>query len=612
MKTTVLGDRYELMDKIGEGGMASVYRARCRTLDRIVAVKILKEELLNDKSFVEKFNTEALSAAQLSHPNIVNVFDVGQQDQLYYIVMEYVEGKSLKELLDEESPLAVEMAVDIAIGICDGIHHAHSKGIIHRDIKPHNILITSDGIVKVADFGIAQAISQKTITFGGNIVGSVHYISPEQAKGEAVGPASDIYSLGCVLYEMLTARLPFDADSPITVALKHMYDEPASPRSINLEIPPALEGIIMKAMEKLPAERFTSAEAMRNALLDLEGNSLAGYKRSNRNGKTLVLPPWKKQEMDGVLKKKKIRTPFLVGIIIAVLGLLGGFFSTMGGHLFPDEVAVPNIVGMDIKEAERELGKVNLSMSVIQEFNDEYDKNIIFFQNPSPEQKVKEGREIKVKMSKGSELQKTPSLRGFKLIDAEIKLRNEGLELGRTEKIYDDKYEADVVISQNPEAGSRIKKGSKVDLMVSQGKTPEKVAMPKLLGLSLKEASNKLQENKLLPGEVKYQPSSEYYSDQVCSQEIETGVLVDENSSIALTVSQGPGPQPKVKDIEFSLPLEQDYYKVLISVKDSQGKRQVYEELHRAGDTVYAAVRYYGSGELEIHLNGKFYKTIKL
>ncbi|MDD2509733.1 MAG: Stk1 family PASTA domain-containing Ser/Thr kinase [Syntrophomonas sp.] len=612
MKTTVLGDRYELMEKIGEGGMATVYRARCRTLDRIVAVKILKEEFLNDQSFVEKFNTEALSAAQLSHPNIVNVYDVGQQEQIYYIVMEYVEGKSLNELLDEEAPLAVEMAVDIAIGICDGIHHAHSKGIIHRDIKPHNILITSDGIVKVADFGIAQAISRKTVTFGGNVVGSVHYISPEQAKGEAVGPASDIYSLGCVLYEMLTAQLPFDADSPITVALKHMYDEAVSPRSINPEIPPTLEGIIMKAMEKMPVERFASAEAMRNALLDSEGDSLAGYKRSNRNGKTMVLPAWKDQEMNEVVKKKKLRTPFLVGIIIAVLGLLGGFLSTMGAQLFPDEVAVPNIVGKDIKEAEKELSKVKLTMNVIKEFNDEYDKDKVFFQNPGPGQKVKEGREIKVKMSKGAELQKVPYLEGLKLIDAEIKLRNEGLELGKTDRIYDDKYEADLVISQDPEAGSRSKKGTKVDLMVSKGKTPEKVAMPKLLGLSLKEANNKLQENKLLPGEVKYQPNSEYYSDQVCSQEVETGVLVDEDSSIALTVSQGPGPVARVKEIEFSLPLEQDYYKVLIIVKDSQGKRQVYDELHRAGDTVYSAVKYYGSGELEIRLNGKFYKTMKI
>jgi serine/threonine-protein kinase len=202
---TILGDRYELLDIIGEGGMSIVYKARCKILDRIVAVKILKDEYSNNEDFIKNFKTEALAAAQLSHPNIVNIFDVGNQENIYYIVMEYVEGRTLKEIICEKAPLPIEEAVNIAIMICDGLNQAHERGIIHRDIKPHNILITNTRIVKVADFGIARAINQKTITYGGNIVGSVHYISPEQAKGEPVGRTSDIYSLGCLLYEMLTA-----------------------------------------------------------------------------------------------------------------------------------------------------------------------------------------------------------------------------------------------------------------------------------------------------------------------------------------------------------------------------------------------------------------------
>jgi serine/threonine protein kinase len=221
----VLGDRYELIEKIGEGGMSIVYKARCRILDRIVAVKVLKEEFAQDDSFVQRFKTEALAAASLSHPNLVNIYDVGQQDECYYIVMEYVQGQTLKELIEREAPLPIEKAIDIAIMICDGLHHAHEKGIIHRDIKPQNVLITEFGIVKVADFGIAQAITKKTITFGGNVVGSVHYISPEQAKGEPLTRATDIYSVGCVLYEMVTGQIPYDADSPITVALKHIHDD---------------------------------------------------------------------------------------------------------------------------------------------------------------------------------------------------------------------------------------------------------------------------------------------------------------------------------------------------------------------------------------------------
>ncbi|HZK86750.1 MAG TPA: protein kinase, partial [Syntrophomonas sp.] len=267
MDNTILGGRYELLEIIGEGGMAKVYKAHCRLLDRIVAIKILKDEFSKDKGFVEKFRTEALSAARINHPNIVNIYDVGQEDDIYYIVMEFVDGKTLKEVISNEAPLSVEHATDIAIMICDGVHHAHEKGIIHRDIKPHNILITEHGMVKVADFGVARAISNATITYGNNIVGSVHYISPEQAKGEPVNRTTDIYSIGCVLYEMLTGRPPFNAESAITVALKHIHDEVPSPRKLNSNIPIALEGIILKAMQKSPSQRFSTAEEMRNALL---------------------------------------------------------------------------------------------------------------------------------------------------------------------------------------------------------------------------------------------------------------------------------------------------------------------------------------------------------
>jgi serine/threonine protein kinase len=264
---TVLSGRYEIIELVSEGGMAMVYKARCRMLDRIVAVKILKDEYSSDLNFVQKFKTEGLAAAQLSHPNIVNIFDVGQEEDVYYIVMEFIEGETLKEYIQREAPLPVEQAITIATMICDGLQHAHEKGIIHRDIKPHNIIITETGIVKVADFGIAKAISKKTITYGGNIVGSVHYIAPEQARGEPVTRTTDIYSLGCVIYEMLTGRMPFDAESPITVALKHIHDDPVPPRSFNSEIPKALEAVILRAMAKNPVQRFASAQDLRNALL---------------------------------------------------------------------------------------------------------------------------------------------------------------------------------------------------------------------------------------------------------------------------------------------------------------------------------------------------------
>lgn len=613
MEATVLSDRYELLEKIGEGGMSYVYKARCRILDRIVAIKILKEEFSGDLAFVGKFKTEAMAAARLSHPNIVNIYDVGQHDDIYYIVMEYVEGKTLKQVIAEQAPLQVERAVDIAVMICDGIGHAHEKGIIHRDIKPHNILITKSGMVKVADFGIAQAISKKTITFGGNIVGSVHYISPEQAKGEPISPATDIYSLGCVLYEMLTGKIPFDAESPVTVALKHIHDEADPPRQINDKIPPALEAIIYQAMEKLPARRFQSAEQLRNSLINM-GGGYSGYKAGNpRKGDTIVMSPISGEGTDGNMKKRKMRKTGIIIVTIALLGLFSGMVFMLGGNLFGKEVVVPDIVGKNINEANEELTRQKLTMSVKEEqFSDTYEKDEIIFQDPGKGQKVKEGRKIYIILSKGQEKIEVPQVVNRELSDAEIILRNEGFEIGSIEPIFDDKFEEGYIISQNPRGGTKVPKNSKIDLMVSKGETPAKVAMPDLLGLSLEEARKKIQDNKLSPGEIKRQDSNEYYSNEVMEQDTAAGVMVDEGTTVNLVVSKGPGPLPQTKVVEFNLPQESDYYKVEVILRDAKGERKIYNELHQGGETVNIGVNYFGSASVEIQLNGKPYRVKKL
>ncbi|NLB17327.1 MAG: serine/threonine protein kinase, partial [Syntrophomonadaceae bacterium] len=264
----LLQNRYKLLEKIGEGGMATVYKARCTLLDRIVAVKILKDEYTRDSNLVAKFRSEAQSAARLSHPNIVNVYDVGEDQGANFIVMEYIEGINLKEYIEQKNLLSPEEAISIALMICDALAQAHEKGLIHRDIKPHNIMLTRDGIAKVADFGIARAANTATITFGGDMVGSVHYVSPEQARGEPVDSTSDIYSLGCLLYEMVTGRVPFDATSPVTVALKHIHERPIPPSVVNIQVPGSLEEVIMIAMEKKPAYRYQTAMEMRQALND--------------------------------------------------------------------------------------------------------------------------------------------------------------------------------------------------------------------------------------------------------------------------------------------------------------------------------------------------------
>ena len=263
----VLGNRYEIIEKIGAGGMATVYRAKCHVLKRDVAVKILRDEFTTDNEFIKRFNAEAQAAASLTHPNIVSVYDVGHEGNLYYIVMELVKGKTLKEIIVEEGALSWKWAIDLAIQIARGLEKAHANNIIHRDIKPHNIIITEDGTAKVTDFGIAKAVSNSTITAFGVTTGSVHYFSPEHAKGGSTDQKSDLYSLGIVLYEMVTGRVPFDADTPVSIALKHMQEEPVAPKEVNSSIPASLNSIILKAIEKEPENRYQSATEM---ITDLE------------------------------------------------------------------------------------------------------------------------------------------------------------------------------------------------------------------------------------------------------------------------------------------------------------------------------------------------------
>lgn len=608
---TILGDRYELLEEVGQGGMALVYKAHCKILDRVVAVKILKEEFSHDKVFVQSFKTEAHAAARLSHPNIVNIYDVGQQDDIHYIVMEYVEGQTLKDIISQGVPLSIDRAVNIAIMICDGIQHAHENGIIHRDIKPYNILVTQRGIVKVADFGIAQAISKKTITFAGDIVGSVHYISPEQAKGEPVTPATDIYSLGCLLYEMLTGRPPFDAEGAITIALKHIHDQPVLPQSINAEIPEQLADIIMKAMEKLPQHRFASAEEMRNALLTMEQSSQTGSNRRDKKEMTLVMPPITGDEKSRN-KKRKIRPRGIAVITVAVLGLLSGMLFVLSDSLFGSEVVVPNIKGMEIKEADAALAELQLEREVTLQFSSDVEEDHVISQEPTAGMRVKEGRQIQIYVSKGPELFKVPSVVGQTLADAEITLRNSNFKVGMTDEQHDSRYAEGVVISQDPKYGSSVEKGRRINLLISKGEKPERVAMPKLVGLTIEQARQKITENGLMVGDVKTKDSEEYNKNVVMEQDTDPGVMVDQGSTVNLIVSTGPGPVAKTKEVEFTLPDEKEFYDVELMLTDNRGERQVYNELHNGGDKVSTIVSYYGKGSVQIILNGTPYRTMGL
>jgi serine/threonine-protein kinase len=363
-------------------------------------------------------------------------------------------------------------------------------------------------------------------------------------------------------------------------------------------------------MEKIPGRRFSTAQEMRNALLNLHASNINDYNNRNNN---IVMPPVTHERDDKNLKKKKLTPTGIALIVIAILGLLSGLFFRMGDGLFGAEVAVPNVENLNIKEADQTLKDAGLKMQIIAEQPDEeVDKDSVISQNPAQGQKDKKGREVKVIISTGAEEQRVPNLIGYNLDEAEVLLNNKGLKIGKVTETYDEKYEENEVVSQNPEEGSKVSSGTKINVVVSKGKEMNRVVMPNLVGLSLAEAKSKLEENKLVLDEVTRQESTAYFADRVMSQDTTPGVLVEEQTPIKVVVSKGPGPSAQTKVIEFTLPSQQDYYKVSIKVKDAEGEREVYNQLHQAADTVSVGVTYLGSGSAEVLLNGKHYKTIPL
>ena len=620
----VLSERYEILELIGAGGMSTVYKARDLVLDRIVAVKILKDEFKADSSFVQRFKTEATAAARLSHSNIVNVYDVGQEGHDYFIVMEYIDGHTLAVFIDKNGPFNQYIACEIACMICEGVQHAHERGVIHRDIKPHNIIMTSDGVCKVADFGIAHAISKATITYGNNIVGSVHYISPEQAKGLPLDGTADIYSIGCVLYEMLTGRVPFNAESPVTVALKHIHDEAVEPHLINSDITPAVEAVVLKAMSKDSSERFRSASQMRDAIMRAEGNTppADGYVSVPR--RQVIVPEVLLQPQEGAdmvdrqkAKKRKIPMIWVVLAAIGVLGLVAGsLLGVLGNSLnfFQKEVEVPLLINSSVREAKTELDKLGLLLVVSEEevYNDDIAVGMIALQDPGEGRIVKEGREVIVMLSMGSAMVKVPRVEGRDLSTATLILKNQDLEVGETEKVFHDTIAEGIIISQHPLADQEVEPGSKVDLSISQGKQLEPVEVPNLIGLTVDQATDKLSQLGLKIGTIRKEGSNTHFTDIIFQQSISAGTMLETESGINVVVSTGPGPRAEEKPIEFTLPSEQDSYELVLRIKDGHGVREDYYGTRSGGDRLRANIIYYGSGTVEVILDTVHYQTFNL
>lgn len=614
MINRTLDQRYTILERIGGGGMADVYRAHDNLLDRSVAVKVLRSQFTDDEEFVTRFRREAQAAARLSHPNIVNIYDVGRDEDIYYIVMEYISGETLKERIIREGPFPVEIAVRIALEIAEALEHAHQNNIVHCDIKPHNILTTRTGRVKVTDFGIAKAVTSATLTQTGTIIGSVHYFSPEQAKGTSVSDKSDIYSLGVVLYEMLTGVVPFTGDTPISIALKHLQEEPKMPREINPNIPPLLEAVVLKAMAKSPEQRFSDIGEMitdlrlaQNYLRDDQTRRL-----SKEDYPTQVLPRVTAPEVETgsedkpqppVTRKLK-RTWIWALVALLLLGFATGAFLAYGKFWSPSEVTVPNVVGKQVDTARNILISSNLRVSVTDGFSDKVPVGYVISQSPEAGTTVKEQRTINLIVSKGAEVTVVPDLRGLNRRDAELQLKNAGLKLGRVDEQFTADVPADAVISQNPRPPAQVSKGTAVDIVVSKGAGPKKLVLPDFRGSPLSTVTSQIESLKLKVGTVTEVASDKYPPGTIVNQTPAAGSEVTEGSSVNFDVAKGLSGATKRASVQITVPEGPIRQSVQIVVTDVNGRRVVYENVHKPGDKIDKTVEGVGQVRVQVYING--------
>lgn len=536
----LLGGRYEVLEKVGEGGMSLIYRAKDLYLNRIVAIKVLREHLIHDEEFVARFRREAQAVASLSHANIVSIYDVGQDKDLHYLVIEMVEGQNLKERIKELGKIPLGQAVEIAVQICDALEHAHKHKIIHCDIKPHNIIITKDGKAKVTDFGIARAVTTATITHTGSIMGSVHYFSPEQAKGEIADEKSDIYSVGVVLYEMLTGRLPFEGESPISVALKKINSDAVPPREVNPEIGEALEKVVQRAMERNPIKRYDSVLELKQDIISAQlYNKLEFLEKEMDDTINLRSLGRKKNSPDDLSTPIKVWVWTMISLV--VIGFIIGMYMS-SAVLSRGEVKVPDIVELKVEEATDMLQKMELNLAVVRTINHPtLQEGFIISQDPKPEVIVKKNSEVKIVVSKGPNIVTVPNILNSDLLNAEIALSNEGLTIGEVTRVYHEQIPSSKVVHQEPAAGKEIIQGSSVNIIVSKGPEPIWVRMPAVTGLNIEQAKIVLQNYNLVIGIVQTENSYEAVQDIVIRQDPGAGSEILQGSVVNLVTSSGPG-----------------------------------------------------------------------
>ena len=567
----LLSDRYEILEKIGDGGMATVYKARCRVLDRYVAIKILRPEYASDEEFIKKFNRESKAAASLSSQNIVGIYDVGtdkiDEESIYYIVMEYIDGTTLKDIIDSKGKLSEDDAIDYSIQILRALKDAHDHNVVHRDIKPHNIMITKQGTVKVTDFGIARASTSTTVTTTSDVLGSVHYISPEQARGGYTDNKTDIYSFGIVLYEMLTGKKPYDGDNPISVAMKQIQDDIIPPSEYLPNMNKNLEQIILKCTRKKQSERYQSVDDILADFLYLDDEGGFNYNKQNDNwnDETVVL---KQEDIIREEKNEKIKrnreenisemrqsnrnrrrrkkenglVGVFLGIITALILVAGLFFgynylkgALSGGG--SDEVAVPNVVGDDLDTAKSKLEKLGLTYEVVAKEKTDGKANIVTKQDPEADFKVKKDFKVSLTISESEDSVEVPNVVGETILDAESILYKYGLKLAEPSYEEDSEHEEGTIIRQEPSEGSVADKNSLIKVVVSKGNS-NAIEVPDFVGRNKDEVIKEITDLGL-KYKITSKDSEDYDKDIVTEQSVTSGSTVEKDEVISLVVSKG-------------------------------------------------------------------------
>ena len=610
MTGKILDERYELIEKIGSGGMADVYKAKDILLDRIVAVKILHSSFAEDNDFIVRFRHEAQSAGKLSHPNIVGIYDVGCDGDVHYIVMEYVEGETLKQYIQNHPNIPIDTAVRIAIEIGYALEEAHANGIIHGDIKPHTVLLTRTGKVKVTDFGIARAINSSTVLDKQSILGSVHYLSPEQAAGDKITAKTDIYSLGIVLYEMLTHHLPFEGETAVSIALQHMQGDIPRPTKYNPAISPMLEECLLTALQKDPDKRYDTVSDFISELKIAQGFTTTIYKPASHDFTAMTRPIPKKEVRTHKVQRETKLTRFItnlpqkyiwIGMAVLFIICFAWAFFSFGNFWSSENITVPNVVGKPVEVAETTLKKLDLKVSVDEIASDDVPAGQVISQTPAAGTNVKARRIIHLTVSKGGSAMLIPDLKGLTLEQAKERLDKMGLTLGAVENGNDPDKPSDVIISQSPESGAKATKGTRVNIVINM---KQKVHVPNVVGMTLADARNTLLSMKLSVGTINASDgtSTDDSSAIIISQDPAGGESTSSNV-VNLTVGKKKS-QTKTGTVNISIPKGGNARQVEIYVTDDSGKHTAYSGKAAPGSTVSKDVSGSGNVHVQVVIDG--------